>query len=350
MFEETIRTLKQLGNEKSTLSISADDDNYFDRECPAPECLAQFKVLMADWKEKVRDEEVFCPFCGHTADAQKWWTQKQLDHVRDVALAKIQGAIGGALRRDAESFNQRHSRGGFISMSMKVDSRPQHVPIPYAAAAPMRLKIACGECGCRYAVVGAAYFCPSCGANAAELVFDLTTQGIRQSLDAIDAIKAAISDADTAENTCRLIVESALQNAVTAFQRIAEALHARIAPTTRVRRNAFQNLAEGSALWVAAIGHGYDKHLAAAEMEQLTTAFQQRHLLAHTQGVVDDDYVKKTADVRYKIGQRLVIKREAVAEALTLIEQLTRGIRDDAKCMDESNITSQPKRTGSGED
>ncbi|APG05615.1 hypothetical protein BJI69_18030 [Luteibacter rhizovicinus DSM 16549] len=350
MFEETIRALKQLSNEKSALSFSADDDNYFDRECPAPECLAQFKVLMADWKEKVRDEEVFCPFCGHAADAQKWWTQEQLEYARDVALAKIQAAIGGALRRDAQSFNQRHFGGGFISISMKVDSRPQHVPIPYAAAAPMRLKIACAECGCRYAVVGAAYFCPSCGANAAELVFDLTTQGIRQSLDAIDFIKAAISDADTAENTCRLIVESALQNAVTAFQRIAEALHARIAPTTKVRRNAFQSLAEGSALWTAAIGHGYEKHLSAVEMEQLVMPFQQRHLLAHTQGIVDVDYIKKTTDARFKIGQRLVIKRETVAEALTLIEKLTHGLRDDVMCMNESNFAPQLKRIESGED
>ena len=331
MFEETIRALKQLGDEKSTVAISADDDDYFDRECPAPECLAQFKVLMADWKDKVRDEEVFCPFCGHTANAQQWWTEEQLKHARDVALAKVQAALGGALRLDAQRFNQRRPKAGFISMSIRVDSRPQNVPIPYAAAAPMRLKIACGECGCRYAVIGAAYFCPSCGANAAELVFDLTAQGIRQSLDAVDAIRAAITDADTAENTCRLIVESALQNTVTAFQRVAESLHARIAPTIKIRRNAFQNLAEGSALWAAATGDGYDKHLTAVEMGKLTTAFQQRHLLAHTQGVVDDDYIRKTDDMRYKSGQRLVIKRKAAVEALNLIEQLTHGIRQDAR-------------------
>lgn len=118
---------------------------------------------------------------------------------------------------------------------------------------------------------------------------------------------------------------------MTAFQRVAEALHARIAPTAKARRNAFQNLAEGSVLWAAAIGGGYDKHLTAVEMEQLTIAFQQRHLLAHTQGVVDDDYIRKTGDTRYKSGQRLVIKRDAVAEALNLVEQLTYGIRQDAK-------------------
>jgi uncharacterized Zn finger protein (UPF0148 family) len=331
MFEETIRALKTLGDEASIVSISTDDDNYFDRECPSPECLAQFKVLMEDWKCKVRDEEVFCPFCGHTANAQKWWTQEQLNYVRDVALVKVQATLGGALRLDAQRFNQNQPKGGFVSMSMKVDSRPQHVPIPYAAAEPMRLKITCGECGCRYAVVGAAYFCPSCGTNAAELVFELTAQGIRQSLQAVDVIRDAIADADTSENTCRLIVESALLNVVTAFQRFAEALYARIAPAVKTRRNAFQNLAEGSALWAAELGCGYNKHLTDVEMEQLTLVFQQRHLLAHTQGVVDDDYIRKTGDTRYKSGQRLVIKREAVVEALNLVELLIFCIRQDAR-------------------
>lgn len=35
MFEETIRTLKKLGDEGAAVPISGDDDNYFDRECPA---------------------------------------------------------------------------------------------------------------------------------------------------------------------------------------------------------------------------------------------------------------------------------------------------------------------------
>jgi len=66
-------------------------------------------------------------------------------------------------------------------------------------------------------------------------------------------------------------------------------------------------------------------------MEQLQLVFQQRHLLAHTQGVVDDDYIRKTGDTRYKSGQRLVIKREAVVEALNLVEQLTFCIRQDSR-------------------
>lgn len=49
------------------------------------------------------------------------------------------------------------------------------------------------------------------------------------------------------------------------------------------------------------------------------------------QSVVDDDYIEKTSDTRYKSGQRLAIKPEAKTEALTLVEQLTRCMREDTK-------------------
>ena len=75
MFEETIRTLRNLDGPTSIpVSISYDEEGYFDRQCPSEECEFQFKVLLEDWKAKVCDEEVFCPFCGHAADSTGWNT------------------------------------------------------------------------------------------------------------------------------------------------------------------------------------------------------------------------------------------------------------------------------------
>lgn len=330
MFEDTLRALRQLAETQNTISFPSDQDGYFDRECPSRECMAQFKVFMADWKEKVRDEEVFCPFCRHTADAKQWWTQEQAAHINSVVKATIGGAIHEALRSDSERWNRQQPRGALISMRMHVESRARDVPVPLEVASPMRLKITCSDCGCRYAVVGAAYFCPACGHNAADQMFQLTVAGIRQSLDALDAVRSAIADRDAAENTARLIIENGLQNAVSAFQRCAEALFSTIPCTGKVRRNAFQNIAEGSALWMSAIGTSYETHLSSTELSRLRIAFQQRHLLAHTQGVVDADYVTKTGDIRYQPGQRVVVRVEAVRDTLDLIEKLIDGMRRDA--------------------
>jgi len=328
MFDELQRTLRRLdGETRLSVSFPSDADGYFDRECPSTECMFQFKVHENDWREKVRDEEMFCPFCGHAAEAQKWWTQEQVRHAERAALTHVNGQVTRAMKRDAERWNRQQPRNSFITMSMMVDSRPAHMPLPPAAAEPMQLKISCPACACRYAVIGAAYFCPACGHNAVEQVFGHTLTGIRKSLDSLDAVRAAIPDRDTAEGTVRLIVENALQNAVTAFQRYAEALHGSVPNVTKPRRNAFQSLTEGSDLWCMATGKAYSDYLDAGEFAVLRRGFQQRHLLAHTQGLVDLDYITRSGDPSYRVGQRIVVRESAVRAVLTGIERLTDGMR-----------------------
>ena len=329
MFEDLLREIRRLDGLKVSVSIPADQEGYLDRECPSSECLSEFKVHEDDWRDKVRDEEVFCPFCGHTADSSKWWTQSQIKHAEKAALAKVEQGIGRAMKRDAENWNRRQPRDAFIRMTMHVNNRPQTILLPPQAADPMRLKITCPECACRYAVIGAAFFCPACGHNAAELVFNQTIAGIRNTLAALASVRAAIPDRDTAETTVRLIIENGLQNAVTAFQRYAEALYARHLSGIKPRRNAFQNLAEGSALWEAAFGKGYSDYLDAAELRTLTKTFQQRHLLAHTQGLVDQDYITRSSDTAYRVGQRIVVRESAVRECLALIEKLAAAMAAD---------------------
>jgi hypothetical protein len=247
-----------------------------------------------------------------------------------AAVAQIQGGLNRALKTDAARFNRSRPRGGFISMTMKVDSRPQHVMLPPAATDPMALKITCPSCACRYAVIGAAYFCPACGHSAAEQVFEQTIAGIKATLKALDQVRAAMPDRDTAETTVRVVIENGLQNAVTAFQRVVEALFVELPAPPKTRRNAFQNLAEGSTLWQQTTGKGYDAHLDAPSLDQLARAFQQRHLLAHRQGLVDEEYIAKSGDTRYRPGQRLVLRAEGVTEAVELVERLVAGLRDDA--------------------
>ncbi len=334
MFDELLRELHRLnGLQSISVPMAADADGYFDRECPSTGCLFQFKVHEDDWAEKVRDEEVFCPFCGHTANSSKWWTQEQIKHAEVAALAQMQQRLGRAMRRDADNWNRSQKHNSFLSITMKVDNRPQSVMLPPSATEPMRLKITCPACACRYAVIGAAFFCPACGHNAADLMFVQAANGIRNALDAIPQVRSAISDRDTGETTVRLLIENGLQSAVTAFQRYAEVLYARFSSMPPPRRNAFQNLKEGSDLWFAASGKHYAAYLSDAETVSLIRLFQQRHLLAHTQGIVDKEYVTRTCDTAYQVGQRLVIREAAVHECILLIEKLTTGMAHDAPQM-----------------
>lgn len=331
MFDELSRILRQLDGQKITVTpdIAVDEDGYIDRECPHDDCMFEFKVHDQDWREIVRDEEVFCPFCGHAADAQKWWTTEQIEKIQEQALAQVKGTINQAMRRDAEAFNRRQRKGSFITVKMKVESGLREIVLPAAAAEPMRLKLTCEECSCRFAVIGSAFFCPSCGHNSADRVFRQSLNAIRASLDAIPAIRSGISDADASENTIRLLTEAGLQNVVMAFQRFAEAHYQRQPDPIRVRRNAFQNLSEGSQLWRTAFGRGFDDHLSTSELTELARLFQQRHLLAHCEGIVDADYISRSGDPTYREGQRLVIRESVVRMALQLVEKLSVGMAAD---------------------
>jgi hypothetical protein len=328
MFDELIRELERLNGTKIvSVPIHADTEGYFDKECPNDECQSGFKVFAEDWRNVVRDEEMFCPFCRHAAPADQWHTTEQVEAAKQAAVAEFQGRINKAMKRDADQWNRRQPRDSFLKITTKVDSRPGHVFLPPMAAEPMRLKITCPACACHYAVIGAAFFCPACGHNAADLMFIQSLGAIRNALDAIPDLRAAITDRDVAETTIRLIIENSLQNAITAFQRYAEALYATRFPALPVpRQNVFQNLADGSALWQAASGKQYSDYMTLAELNTLTRYFQQRHVLAHRQGLVDANYITRSGDTSYRIGQRLVVREASMHECLALVEKLARGI------------------------
>lgn len=339
MFDDLLRELRRLEQGKKVeVSIQTDDDGYFDRKCPSQECQFEFKVHFEDWRDKVRDEEVFCPFCGHSTASSEWCTEEQHNHLKQIAIGHIQQSLGGAMKRDADRWNRQQPRNSFVSVTMSVNSAPRRISLPPAAADPMRLKITCGECTCRYAVIGAAFFCPSCGHNAADLTFSQAIGGIRASLDALNDVRAAIPDSDTAENTVRLLKENGLQNAITAFQRYAEALYGRFPAAPVARRNAFQNLTEGSELWNQATGKTFGAYLDRHEASALAKFFQQRHVLAHRQGLVDDDYIKRTEDSHYRAGQRIVIRESAVRECISLVDKLTAGMAADAQPVKDVTI------------
>ena len=157
-----------------------------------------------------------------------------------------------------------------------------------------------------------------------------SVSGIRSALAGIAQISTVISDRDTAATMARHLVEHGLESVVTAFQRYAEALYGCFPPPPKKpRRNAFQNLAEGSKLWQHACGKQDSDYLSVSELNLTTLHFQQRHLLAHTQGIVDDSYIASTADTSYQTGQRIVVRDTSVIAFLDAVEKLADRMRLD---------------------
>ena len=121
-------------------------------------------------------------------------------------------------------------------------------------------------------------------------MFQDSLRKIRAKKDNVELIRAAFLAQglkDQAELACRSLIESCLLDGVTGFQKYLDGLYQATPGTSAPPLNAFQRLGQGSALWKAAIGVGYDDILDAAQLARLGLLFQKRHLLAHSDGIVD---------------------------------------------------------------
>ena len=332
MFERVLQELQRLqGPQKISIPIHPDTDGYIDKECPDEKCMFQFKVYDEDWKNIFYDDKVFCPMCRHEANSQSWFTTEQINEGKNKVREYIVGKINNAFHDDARNFNARQPRNSFLKLSMKfTGQRGVDYILPMASKEELELKIQCKECNARYAVIGSAFFCPCCGHNSAEETFANAVKKVEVKLNNLETIKESLLASvgkDDAEITCRSLIESGLNDCVVALQRFCEVSFTKKAPTIKVRFNAFQNIDAGSDYWKQAIGEGYSGWITSDEMNKLKILFQKRHLLAHTEGIVDQKYIDNSGDSSYKVGQRIVVRPEDVRVCLSVVTEIVRVLK-----------------------
>ncbi len=330
MFDDLIREIRQLERGMTvSVPIPTDDKGFLDRACPSKNCGATFKVHGRDWDAKITNDQGFCPLCRHTANGEDWATPEQVRYAKSVAMRKFESRLHSALEAGARGFNY-HQRPGFITMSMSVSPHSPTIVLPCRVAGIMEQQFECEKCACRYSSIGAAFFCPACGHNSSLSVFGYTLDTVQKTLEAIPTIRQAFGDdKDSAENAIRLVVEQSFGKLVGAFEHYSEAVFEMVptAPTAKVKRGSFQRLTEASQLWREAVNVGYNDILSQTEFTALLSLFQKRHLLIHTDGIVDADYLQKSGDTQYAIGQRIVVLAVHAMELLILLKKLGAALK-----------------------
>ena len=332
MFDELSRRLKELeGGVAIPVTVKLDDNGYLDRCCSSDECGTHFKIMFEDWRNIVRDEAAYCPLCRREAKSTEWNTQEQFQYLKDVAFSYAHEEVGRDLQNDAREFNSRQNRNSFIQMQMSY--RPGHisVPVPAEATDIMTQEFRCPECSCRYSLIGAAFFCPSCGSNSILDTFANSLETVRKTIAAVPRIRQALSESENqnvAEDSIRHICENGLIKIISCFQRYSEACFHLLSNSRQftVRQNLFQSLTDSDTFWRNATSTGYTDIVNKAEYQELTVYFQQRHLVAHQDGIVDQQYINRASDYRYNVGQRLIVSESSVIDLATIVEKLANGI------------------------
>ena len=310
------------------ITIHSDEKGYFDRECPNENCLYTFKINMQDWKEKVSDDEVHCPMCGHIDTADKWWTQEQLKSMQEIAASYAMSMITKELDKAFGKLARSTRNNKFLKITYKPSKKITFQNNPIGQSEEWETDITCEKCGTRYSVIGSAYFCPCCGHNSAVSAFNESTDSIEKMLKSLPEMKQLLTESygrDKAETMCRGLLESSLGDIVSSFQKFASCHYDKL--TGEISRvNDFQIVEKGSQLFKDATGKVYEEWLSDKELHDMNMFFQRRHLIEHNNGMVDQKYVDKSGDNSYVIGQRLVVKESDAYALLAIIKKLAIGL------------------------
>ena len=314
---------------KIQMTIKPDEKGYLDRQCPNTKCEYIFKINMDDWENKIKaNNEAHCPMCGYIADSEHWFTNEQIsiikENIKDYTTVMVHEIFNDLAR------NTRNNK--YIKIRYKPSKRVTYRNSPIGQREEWNLDIVCEKCGTRYSVIGSAYFCPCCGYNSVERVFDNSISRIEKMLESQNYIKEKLCERytiDEADNMCRLMLESLLGDIVSAFQKFVKEnlIQKSIQDTSKIRVNDFQMVERGSILYEKYLNRSYDKYLSKEELNQMNILFQKRHVLEHNQGIIDDKYIQNSRDTTYEIGQRIVVKKEDIEQLLFIIKKLTKELR-----------------------
>ncbi|MBN4056937.1 hypothetical protein JYU19_01360 [bacterium AH-315-J21] len=307
-----MNNLRRLGKNIS-VPIEPDELGYVGRECPQAGCEGYFKI---EFGTGLTGEGLpcVCPYCGHSAAHDHFWTQAQIEYAKSIAIKSITNAVFKDFKK--LEFDHR-SRGAFgISMSLKLE-RGKQMPIQYYGEKKLETDVICADCTLNYSVYGVFAYCPDCGKHN-------SLQILMKSLDVIDKMLNLASSTEKA--VADKLIENCLEDCVSAFdgfgRQLCEVHVQKLADLSGMKRLSFQNIQSASRFVIKHFGVDISTLLKAEEWAFLVRVFQKRHLVAHKMAIVDEEYITKSNDPTATIGRKITINEAEVRLMVEYIRNL----------------------------
>lgn len=303
-----MRHQRNLGSQIS-ITLPHDEEGFIGRECPVTECKGYFK-LQPGTGLKGEKLSCHCPYCGHGAGSDKFFTKAQIEYAKSVVMREVTGA----LLKDLKSLEFNHRpRGAFgIGISMKVSGKP--AALRHYRESKLETEVVCERCTLRYKIYGVFGFCPDCAVHNSRQI-------LSKNLGLIEKLLAVAGTQEPA--VAQHLIENALVDCVSAFDGFGRETCRVFAPKAIKPEKAaeirFQNIGAARDRVREQFGVDFAATAAPADWTHILRAFQKRHLLPHKMGVVDEDYLSATGDSPSLLGRKISI---AATEVRELVDQL----------------------------
>jgi hypothetical protein len=296
------------------ITLPVDENGLAGRECPNPDCLGYFKLKVGTGL-KGEDLPCHCPYCGHVATQDHFWTQEQLAYARSIMMNEVQKALKADIKTWDRSL-RRQSRNSFLKLSVEFKGRSQ--PIRFYREKQLETTLVCDNCTLEYAVYGVFAFCPDCGNHNSMQILDKNLELVEKEV----ALSKIVEDKELAER----LLEDALENAISSFDGFGRAACTAISNTAnnpeKAKKITFQNIQAARAHVEKQFSIDIAAGLNTEEWDFVIKCFQIRHLFAHKMSVIDDEYIRKSKDSSAVAGRKISISSEEIiklARSLKLV-------------------------------
>jgi len=313
------------GQIRMTVSMPADEEGYFGRECPS--CEQHFRICTDDYLALPDQETLWCVYCGHRDEVSHFITNQQIERAKraagDYALQLVRNTLQPALRRAAS-----RSRNSSVKISYR--SKPFYPqPLPSINEERLVRERSCPDCQIRYAVFGEHRFCPICGQLPALPTALDSIAAETKRLDALSNvpsdIHAELRESGVIDRTCVDTIENAVGIVEALAKRIFTERVDGVEKILRGRGQVFQRLNDLADLFLTHLGIDVRDRLGPAWIE-LQESWATRHVFAHCDGMVDSKYLTTVPTSTLKEDQRLIVTEEMAHKVLCHAETLCRTL------------------------
>jgi len=315
----------------ASVSIPTDDEGFFGRACPA--CERFFKMRVDDWAALPDDVKITCPYCGERPDDPgDFLTEEQTAFSTSAAVAMAEQYAAEQVAKMFKGLKTRGSRRSGIRI--KVTSRPPpRVSLDAYIEDKVRRVVSCDNCGTAHAVYGATAFCPVCGPRPAASTVLEAIDRARLSLALEDALPEDLRETSRAEGIFDKTAEDAAKEIVTLLEVFArDQFFTRVPGAETIVKgmgNVFQRVDDLDQLFAANAGFAISALVDAATWERLQIVAQQRHVLAHNRGIIDQKYLDRVPGARQAVGQKLNVSRADAEAALNALDAVVRAVAEE---------------------
>lgn len=272
-------------------------EGYVGRACNNSECEQYFKV-----SEESFHETMYCPYCGDSFTSDELLTSDQIGHVNDVAeqeaLEYVQKQLQDMLKKSFGSSLSKKS--GITYTPGTIQKKTIH---PSYEEREVDSELQCHKCGAKFQVYGVFGFCPGCREENI-LVYDAN----------IKIIESEISSSSNPERQLR----HAYNDLVSTFENICT----RKSLLLTEDKGRFQDLFEARKHFKRHATIDILENLSQEQLLTLRRLFQKRHLYVHSDGTVNEQYVKKIPEDSNMQGQKALLSLEELKEAAVALRDV----------------------------